>query len=82
VSCFWSTPRDDKMLRAARALPIFGEGRVFLVKGFTPNAWIDPFLNELVNFPHGRFDDYVDSLTQAVLWFEPRVNRARVLSIY
>ena len=75
IRCFWSKPLGDKMVRVARVLPVFDDGRVFLVKGDGQNTWIEPFLNELVNFPHGRFDDQVDSLTQALIWADPRAQR-------
>ena len=75
VPCFHRVPRDDKLVRAARVLPIFNDGRVFFVGEGQSSEWIEPLLNELVNFPHGRFDDFVDSLTQALSWSEPRTNR-------
>ena len=28
--------------------------------------WVEPYINELVIFPNGRFDDQVDSLVQAL----------------
>ena len=55
-------------------LPIFAEGRVFLVKKDAQSDWVEPYVNELVSFPNGRFDDQVDSLVQALRWAEPRVN--------
>src|SRR5262249_49145628 len=82
IPCFSSMPRDDKSMRASRVLPTFGDGRVFLVKGKGQNIWIEPLINELVNFPHGRFDDQVDSLTQALFWAEQRAYRGAGASIY
>jgi phage terminase large subunit-like protein len=38
------------------------------------NEWVEPYINELVSFPNGRFDDQVDSLVHALTWAEPRVN--------
>lgn len=72
-------PRQDKMYRAAIALPVFAEGRVHILDEDGNNAWIGPFINELLSFPNGRFDDQVDSVSQAIIWAEPRVNsRSRV----
>ena len=73
-SCFWHHPNDDKMYRAALVLPIFAKGRVFILKQDAQSDWVEPYVNELVSFPNGRFDDQVDSLVQAIRWAEPRVN--------
>jgi predicted phage terminase large subunit-like protein len=74
IPCFSSMPRYDKMARAAWTLPTFAAGRVFLVNEPGNNEWVEPYINELVSFPNGRFDDQVDSLVQALTWAEPRVN--------
>ena len=74
MPCFTHRPTDDKMTRAAFTLPIFHEKRVYVVSKEGENDWVEPFINELVTFPHGRFDDQVDSLVQALRWAEPRVN--------
>jgi len=74
ANCFWHRPNRDKVERAALVLPIFHAGRVNLVSQEGRNSWIDPYINELVSFPHGRFDDQVDSLVQALRWAEPRAN--------
>lgn len=82
INCISYPANEDKMVRACRALPIFAEGRVFLVSRPGRNAWIEPYLNELMSFPHGRFDDQVDSLVQGVRWAEGRVApNVRVLLI-
>jgi predicted phage terminase large subunit-like protein len=72
--CFHHFPRHDKSTRAAYALPIVHAGRVFVLNQEGKNAWVEPFINELVTFPQARFDDQVDSLVQVLLWAEPRVN--------
>jgi predicted phage terminase large subunit-like protein len=74
LSCICYRPKEDKMYRAALVLPIFVEGRVFLVKKSAQSAWVEPYVNELVSFPNGRFDDQVDSLVQALRWAEPQAN--------
>ncbi|MGE3511456.1 MAG: phage terminase large subunit [Vicinamibacterales bacterium] len=35
-------------------------------------AWTDDFIAELLQFPHGRHDDQVDSLSQALNWLHNR----------
>jgi predicted phage terminase large subunit-like protein len=74
IPCFWSKPKGDKIARAARTLPTFDAKRVFLVRKPGEDDWVEPYINELVSFPHGRFDDQVDSLVQALSWAEPLVN--------
>ena len=66
--------KHDKQTRASYALPIIHQGRLYVVNKEGENDWFESFMNELVNFPHGRFDDQVDSLVYALLWAEPKVN--------
>jgi predicted phage terminase large subunit-like protein len=56
-------PRADKVTRAARVLPWFENG-IFIVNKAGENAWVEPYLNEFMNFPNGANDDQVDSLVQ------------------
>jgi predicted phage terminase large subunit-like protein len=39
--------------------------------------WLDDLRSELLQFPHGRHDDQVDSVSQFLNWFDQR-NRNRV----
>ncbi len=32
--------------------------------------WRDDFLVEVLTFPHGKHDDQVDSMTQALIWMK------------
>jgi predicted phage terminase large subunit-like protein len=74
LNCISHYPKEDKMVRAAYALPIFHSGRVYIRNIEGHNDWVEPYINELVSFPYGRFDDQVDSLVQALRWAERRVN--------
>lgn len=56
-------PSEDKLTRAARVLPCFEAG-IFIVNIPTRNDWVEPYLNEFMNFPNGANDDQVDSLVQ------------------
>jgi predicted phage terminase large subunit-like protein len=67
LRCFSYLPRQDKMTRAALSLPFFIEGRVVIVNEPGRNAWVEPFINEFLCFPNGRFDDLVDSLVQLLV---------------
>jgi phage terminase large subunit-like protein len=62
------------MSRAAYALPIIESGRVHVLDVKGQNKWVEPYINEFVTFPYGRFDDQVDSLTQLLPWAELRLN--------
>ena len=72
--CFHYYPKVDKQTRAAYALPIVAEGRVHIVNRAGSNQWVEDYINEFVNFPYGRFDDQVDSLTQLLPWADKRPN--------
>ncbi len=74
LKCFWYFPKDGKSVRAAYALPIIHSGRVHILNREGHNDWVEPYINEFVTFPHGRFDDQVDSLVQLLPWAEKRIN--------
>ena len=65
-------PKLDKIVRAALALPILADKRVRIANVDGRNKWVEPYINEFVTFPHGRFDDQVDNLVQALLVAERR----------
>jgi hypothetical protein len=35
-------------------------------------AWLEDLITELLAFPHGRHDDQVDSIAQALAWLDQR----------
>ena len=72
--CYPAKSKADKQTRASYAVPIIHQGRLYVVNKAGENEWFESLINELVNFPHGRFDDQVDSLVYALLWAEPKVN--------
>jgi predicted phage terminase large subunit-like protein len=59
----WRRPGEDKVTRAAKVLNMF-EAVVHLLNIEGRNGWVQPFLNEFMNFPNGANDDQVDSLVQ------------------
>jgi predicted phage terminase large subunit-like protein len=67
LRCFTYQPKQEKMARAAVTLPFFEEGRVVIVNEPGRNAWVEPFVNEFLCFPNGRYDDQVDSLVQLLI---------------
>jgi predicted phage terminase large subunit-like protein len=74
LRCFHHRPKYDKVERASLVLPVFLADRIHICSVKTDNGWVEEFINELLTFPNGRHDDQVDSLVQALLWAEPRVN--------
>ncbi len=60
---FRECPVDtDKYSRAAAAQPIFEGGKVWLPRGV---SWRGEFEEELLDFPKGEHDDYVDIVSMA-----------------
>lgn len=58
-------PDKDKTARAYASAPYFNSGVVWYPKG---KMWADDVVMECAAFPNGAYDDYVDTVTQAVLW--------------
>lgn len=65
----------SKETRAHLVVPIFEQKRVFFLNIPGNNAWVKPFVNELLAFPYGKNDDQVDSLVQALRWAERALPR-------
>lgn len=63
------TPEQDKITRMSAKSSKIEAGQVHL-----PNqaAWLSDFRAELLQFPHGRHDDQVDSLSQFLGWIDQR----------
>ncbi len=59
-------PKGDKESRFIETSSIFEQGRIFLPKKDCP--WKTEYINELLRFPQTKYDDQVDSTTQALLW--------------
>jgi len=70
--CYNYMPKDDKQTRAACAVPIVRYGLLHIVNQEGKNDWVETYVDELVNFPHARFDDQVDSLVQVLNFAENR----------
>lgn len=63
VEAYKPAPGSDKFLRLHAQSIKFESGKVFL-----PNEapWLDEYVRELTGFPGGKYDDQVDSTTQAL----------------
>ncbi len=69
-------PRQDKVSRVSRITPMLETGQL----RFPAYAsWWDKFYVELLGFPHGKHDDQVDALSQALLWLKEQRSRERYL---
>ena len=64
VELYQPTPGSDKFMRLAAQAIKFEDGRVRLPGEPTP--WLDEYIRELTGFPGSKFDDQVDSTTQAL----------------
>jgi len=55
-------PHADKVSRAYHVTPLFEQNKVF----FPENPKVQPVIDELLEFPDGEFDDYVDAMVYAL----------------
>ena len=67
-------PEGDKITRMYAQCAKIEAGQVLLPRSA---AWVDEFRSELLQFPHGRHDDQVDSLSQFLGWVGKRSERTR-----
>lgn len=81
-SCFSSSPAMGKTTRACIVLPIIYAKKLFILNIEGKNNWVEPYINEIVSFPHGRFDDQVDSLVHALYYAEPRFRSVNSMDIF
>lgn len=59
-------PRAEKKARVVAVTPVFAAGRVFIRSG---QEWTDEVSEEWYKFPKRRYDDNVDSMTQALAYW-------------
>ncbi len=60
--------QNDKFARAIAVQPVFAEGLVYTLEDKLGRKWVTDLITELAMFPRGRYDDQVDSTTQALKW--------------
>lgn len=61
----------DKVERAHLASPMLDQGLVWYPAG---RKWPDEVMDECANFPDGKHDDYVDTVTMALVWLRRQVD--------
>lgn len=67
-------PAWDKVSRAYAAGALLEAGRLYFPKD---ESWTDDWLSEMVQFPNGRHDDMVDTLSYAAHIFNERLHAPR-----
>jgi predicted phage terminase large subunit-like protein len=60
-------PTIDKVMRAHSVTSTIENGFVYVPE---KAPWLAEYLHEMATFPRGRFDDQVDSTSQALDWFK------------
>jgi len=69
----------DKVMRFDAQTGVIENGLVYI-----PNQahWLDEYLHELTTFPKSRFDDQVDSTSQALEWLKQRFSGWGIFEYY
>jgi predicted phage terminase large subunit-like protein len=57
----------------------FENGFVILPKSA---PWLDDYVNELISFPMGKYDDQVDSTAQALAWLLEAAREPGIIAYY
>ena len=72
-------PEADKITRAAAQSIAIESGQVFIP---AKADWLEDLRTELVQFPYGKFDDQIDSMSQFLRWArQPRFEGIRLAKI-
>jgi predicted phage terminase large subunit-like protein len=71
--------RTDKVLRLYAQTALFENGRVLLPRSA---PWLAEYTRELTAFPGARYDDQVDSTTQALQYLKDHLSRKLVVARY
>lgn len=66
------TPVGDKVLRGHRASPYLERGSVHVPHG---RPWVIDVVDECGDFPEAEHDDIYDTVTQAIEWAKPLLDR-------
>ena len=66
------TPQEDKLVRMAAQSTRIEAGQVFIPE---EGPWLAEFRAEFAQFPNGRYDDQVDSVSQFLAWISNYLNR-------
>lgn len=78
VELYQLAPGSDKFMRLAGQAIKFEDGRVRLPE---EAPWLDEYVRELTGFPGSKFDDQVDSTTQALDFMSSKVCRLTIYDV-
>jgi predicted phage terminase large subunit-like protein len=73
------TPEYDKVMRMHAQTGVIDNGFVYLPK---EAHWLPEYLYELAMFPNGKYDDQIDSTSQALAWTKQRPPGWGILEYY
>lgn len=65
IESYCPPPGSDKQLRFAAQAIKFEAGRILLPRAA---PWLEEYVREITGFPRGKYDDQVDSTSQALLY--------------
>lgn len=65
-------PEGDKVVRMSTESATIEAGKVHIPDGA---PWLDDFRREVLQFPNGRHDDQVDSMSQYLRWIRKQADR-------
>lgn len=65
--------RDDKFARISKGASVIQQGRFYVMGSFPGSKsryapWVEEAIDQVVNFPSTEHDDFVDSLSQALIY--------------
>lgn len=72
-------PTGDKYQRLYNQTPLMASGRFFLPQHA---PWLRDYIHELTTFPRSRYNDQVDSTSQALEWISAHSNRKDSFKAY
>jgi predicted phage terminase large subunit-like protein len=72
-------PGQDKVMRMHLSCAMIENGFVYLP---VQAEWLGEYLHELRAFPHGKYDDQVDSTSQALDWVQQRYLNTPTVGVF
>lgn len=78
VQAYRPGPSQDKVMRMNSCCGLIENGLFFLPERA---EWLAEYVNELTVFPHGKYDDQVDSTSQAIDWIRRNFMQRNTVTI-
>jgi len=73
------TPTTDKVTRMNDQTGVIADGCVFIPR---EAPWLPEYLQEMMAFPKGRYDDQVDATSQVLKWFNHQPGEPGIIGFY